>query len=88
MFGNSASVAERALTLITQHMHDCEIRAGQAIARTAGLEEKLEAQDKQQDEMHRANTARLNKLMWLLVSTLAGMVTMLGMAIVELKIGK
>lgn len=84
----SNSVAERALTLINQHMHDCELRATQVISRTADLEKKLEEQDRRQDEMHRVNTAALNKLMWLLVTTLAGMVATLGIAVVELKVGK
>ena len=58
----SNSVAERALTLITQHMHECELRAEQSISRTAGLEAKLDSQDVAQKTMHEANLARFAKL--------------------------
>lgn len=93
LFGNN--LAERALDKINQHMHDCELRAAQAAERAAGLEAKLEAQDDRQDEMHKANTARMDKseeaargrylvLMMILVTTLIGMVTTLSVALIQL----
>lgn len=56
LFGNTAEigrVAQRALTLIEQHMHDCDARA----LRT---DKKVEEQDRAFNEKHRQNTDRLD----------------------------
>jgi hypothetical protein len=55
-------VAQQALTLITQHMHDCERRGEEAARRDRVLEQKLQSQDERTDEMHRINTQRLDAI--------------------------
>lgn len=75
----------KALTLIQQHMHDCELRASR-------VETRLDDQDQSQERMHAQNTVRLDtlekdaqarftKLMFMIVT---GLVTMVGSLILEI----
>jgi len=94
MFGYA--VAQQALTLITQHMRDCERRSD-------AVERQLEEQSNASREMHLQNTARLEQtnarldkldeaaqsrwrwLMGLIITTLLGMMATLLTALIEIK---
>ena len=88
------NVAQEALTLIRQHIHDCEIRANQAISRTVGLETKMDEQDDMTKAMHQANLERFakldkdandrfSKLMFVLLSSLLAALAAFGFEILK-----
>lgn len=67
---------EQALTLITQHMHDCE-RRSDAFTR------RLDEQDQAQQRMHEQNISRLNLLTGFVIMALLGLAASLTMEIVK-----
>jgi DNA-binding transcriptional MerR regulator len=92
----SNSVAERALTLITEHMRQCEIDKKE-------IKDALKVQNDESDDKHAQNIARLALLdtkvedikdkiqsnyawiMRVLVTTLIGMIATLAVAVIEMK---